>query len=266
MNAPYENAPRLFPKPEKDDRSTHAHRQLIGITGMLLPAVLWLMAGWRPMDVNNPWELLGSISAYYYTGAVSAFAGGLIGLALFLFSYLGYDNKYGHRDRVAAIIAGSAAVLVALFPTRVPSDLPEISWWTPPMGWIHYGSAAVLFSSFIFFSLFQFPRSRLDKKKLPTDKRVRNWIYIACGVAIVGCIAWVVIALFFEAPIFWPETLALEFFAVSWLVKGRADKTAVAAGRQALHYGRHPRQLVEKAWSALGGNRSAGPMPPQKEA
>src|SRR6266545_2173362 len=51
-------------------------------------------------------------------------------------------------------------------------------------------------------------------------------------------------ALITRAPIFWPEAVALEFFAVSWLVKGRADRTAAAAGRRTLHYGRHPGQLV----------------------
>ncbi|MFC1955918.1 hypothetical protein ACFLWZ_05265 [Chloroflexota bacterium] len=54
---------------------------------------------------------------------------------------------------------------------------------------------------------------------------------------------WAGIASFNGAPIFWPEALALEFFAVSWLVKGRADITAVAAGRRTLYYGRHPKQL-----------------------
>ena len=40
-----------------------------------------------------------SISAYYYSGAVSAFTGGLIAMALFLFAYRGYENNYGLRDR-----------------------------------------------------------------------------------------------------------------------------------------------------------------------
>ena len=58
--------------------------------------------------------------------------------------------------------------------------------------------------------------------------------YRVCGAAMVGCIAWAGSALFTGAPIFWPEALALEFFAVSWLVKGRADRTAVVVGRRTL--------------------------------
>jgi hypothetical protein len=45
--------------------------------------------------------------------------------------------------------------------------------------------------------------------------------------------------------------LALDLFAVSWLVKGRADRTIVAAGRWTLHYGRHLGQLVSDTWSAI---------------
>jgi hypothetical protein len=108
-------------------------------------------------------------------------------------------------------------------------------------------SAAVLFSCFIFFSLFQFPLSRAKKSEpLPPEKKLRNVIYISCDIAMVLCLVWVVYAEFTHMPIFWPEALALEFFAVSWLVKGRAYSTAVAAGRQSLSYARHPGQLVKE--------------------
>ena len=122
------------------------------------------------------------------------------------------------------------------------------------MATIHNVSAAVLFGAFIFFALFLFPKSKVKKgSRLPLDKRVRNGFYISCGVAMVVCIAWAAIAGVAQAPIFWPEALALEFFAVSWLVKGRAEHTAIAVGRRTLHYGRHPGQLVAKARSAIRG-------------
>ncbi len=244
----------LFPTPEADDLSSHVHRQFIGGLGLVLPVLLWLIAGWRPTEGLPRWELLGSVSAYYYTGAVAAFVGILIALAVFLFTYRGYNNEYRRRDRVAAIIAGTAAALVAFFPTDAPSDLSVPSWWTPRTGTMHYGSAVVLFAAFIFFSLFLFPKSKVKKgESLPPDKQVRNWIYIVCGIAMVVCMSWAGSTFFTGAPIFWPEALALEFFAVSWLVKGRADRTAVAAGRRSLYYGRHPGQLVGKVWSAIRG-------------
>jgi hypothetical protein len=238
LNMTDKNASSLFPDRETDDLSTHAHRQLIGGVGMVFPFLIWLIAGLRPTG-EYPWIPQTSISAYYYTGAVSAFAGMLIALSLFLFTYRGYDNKYYRRDRVAASISGAAAVLVALFPTSAPSDMLAPSWWAPRTGAIHLFSAAVLFGSFIYFSLIQFPMSSVEKgKPLPRDKRVRNAIYISCGVAMAVCMVWVFYASFIGAPIFWPEALALEFFAISWLVKGRAYTTVVVAGRKSLHYAR----------------------------
>jgi len=56
---------------------------------------------------------------------------------------------------------------------------------------------------------------------------------------------------FTEGSIFWPEAIALEFFAVSWLLKGRADWTLASAGMLTLHYGRHPGQLADKVWRII---------------
>jgi len=253
----------LYPKREVDDLSTHAHRQLIGSVGLVLPVLLWLIAGWRPIG-ERPWAPLGSISAYYYSGSVSAFAGMLVTLALFLFTYRGYANKYYRRDRLAAIIAGGAALLVALFPTAAPGELMVLAWWTPLIGIIHFASATVLFGCFIFFCFFQFPIANKKKKKpLSRAKKVRNVIYFLCGLAMTVCIGWVIYAAVIGAPIFWPEALALEFFAVSWLVKGRAYATAAAAGRKTLYYARHPRTLVEDVRSAVQSQPVAESVTPK---
>lgn len=258
MNASDDQERRFFAQTERDDLSSYAHRQLIGAVGLLLPILLWLIAGWRHTAILPAWKPLGSVSAYYYTGAVSFFAGALVALALFLFSYRGYQNEYGHRDRVAAVIAGGAAILVAFFPTDAPTKDLSFPWWTPPMGVIHYLAAVALFGSFIFFSLIQFPKSNVKKgNPVPMDKRVRNSIYIVCGVAMIACMAWAAISSWRGGSIFWPEVLALEFFAISWLAKGRADKTAVAVGKQTLHYGRHPQQLVSDVWDGVRGAPSA---------
>jgi hypothetical protein len=245
----------LFPAPESDDDlSSYFHRQFIGSLGLVLPVLLWLVAGLRPTDGLPRWGVLSSVSAYYYTGSVAALVGILIVLAGFLFTYRGYNNEHRLHDRVAAIVAGGAAVLVAFFPVRAPSDSLAPSWWTPRTGALHHVSAVVLFGAFIFFSLFLFPKTKVKTgEPLPRDKRTRNGIYISCGVAMVICMVWAGSALFTGASIFWPEALALEFFAVSWLVKGRADRTAVAAARRTVHYGRHPRQLVGDVWSAILG-------------
>jgi hypothetical protein len=253
MNTPVENRKKFFPEKEKDDESGHAHRQLVGSVGLLLPPLLWLIAGLRPLDIQIPWQPLGSVSAYYYTGAVSIFSGALIAMAIFLFSYKGYKNEYYKRDRLAAFIAGIAAVLVALFPTHAPEGYPVLPWWSPLTGVVHYAAAIILFSSFIFFAFFQFPRSKVTNlDEMPADKKFRNWIYKTCAGAMLACIIWAGVSLINQAPIFWPETLALEFFAISWLVKGRLDQTAVAASKQTMQYVKDPRQLVEDMKNVIG--------------
>lgn len=222
-----------------DDLSTHLHRQVIGCLGAMLPALLWMMAGRRPTAELSPWALLGSVSAYYHTSAVVAFVGVLAALGVYLLTYRGYKNG---PDRLAAAVAGVAAVLVAAFPTKPPEPLADPIWWSEHTKWIHYTAAAVLFSAFAFFSLVLFRKS--DQRQLAAEKKVRNAVYLLCGVGIVACMLWALIAARRKESIFWPEVLALECFALSWLVKGRAEWTAMRVVKGTIHYGRHPKQLV----------------------
>lgn len=215
-----------------DDRSDNAHRQLIGWIGFWLPWILFVIAAARPADPSARWTFLNSISAYYYTGAVAAFVGMLVALALFLITYRGYDNKYGWVDRVAAVTAGCAALLVAFFPTQAPEGFPKMPWWTPVDGVVHYFSAIVLFAMFALFCLWLFRLSTSAPK--PADKRRRNRLYVACGIVILISMAWVAIAGWKEKPIFLPESVALTAFAVSWLIKGRAPRTIAKAVRKTL--------------------------------
>lgn len=146
------------------------------------------------------------------------------------------------KDRTAATIAGLAAILVASFPTGVPGGVQAPSWWTERIGLIHGAAATVLFASFIFFSLFLFTRSGTPKPQ--AGKQARNAIYIICGLAMTVCMVWAIAAALRKAPIFWPETLALELFALSWLVKGRAVYTAGVVVSRTFQYGRHPHLLL----------------------
>jgi hypothetical protein len=233
-----------FPEPivepsNPDDRSSHLHRMAIGVMGLVLPPLLWLVSWWRPTEGLPRLAPLDSISAYYYTGATAIFVGVLASLAVFLFTYKGYKNKDLKLDVIAAIVAGAAAVGVAFFPTAAPGNLPELSWWTEFMKKIHYASAVVLFCSFSFYSLVLFPKTNIKKKDLPGDKKGRNVIYYLCGGFMVFCMVWAAMSGSRGGPIFWPESLALEAFAVSWLVKGKADKTIKLSGEWVVYHGGH---------------------------
>jgi len=242
--------PPLFPPREADDRSSYGQRQLIGYLGLVLPFALWLIAGWRPTNgIERQWEVLSSLSAYYYTGAVAVQVGILSALAVFLFTYRGYGNEHRRRDRVAALVAASAALLVALFPTAAPNPSLTLQWWGPWIGRIHHIAGVIQFCGFVVFALLLFPKSK--DKSLPADKRQRNYIYRFCGWGMVASVLWAAIAALSNASIFLPETVAVELFAISWLTKGRALKTLNALGTQTLYYTRNPRELVDKARSAV---------------
>jgi hypothetical protein len=207
---------------------------------MLLPPLLWLTVALRPLDPATRWEILPSISAYYHTGAVVAFTGILSALAVFLFTYRGYANGQGRRDRFAATIAATAAVIVAAFPSHVPTPIAAPTWWTEGIGEIHYIAAATLFGAFIFFCLVQFPISNTVGEPLARDKQIRNFVYRGCGILMIVFVAWAGISGYRQKSIFWPEALALECFALSWLVKGRAGHTASYVAERVVELVRKP--------------------------
>lgn len=214
----------MAPRSGPDDRSSHLHRQVIGWLGLGLPLLVVVFNHWRP-DPEIPPRLLTSISAYHFTEGVPAFAGILAALSVFLLTYRGYGNAWQRQDRVAAVVAGVAAAGVALFPTEPPVARASTAWWTVGIGVVHYVSATVLFSAFIFFALVLFPKTAPGAPPPTPDKIWRNRLYRACGVAMIGCLVWIAVASYFERTIFWPEALLLWVFAASWLIKGRTDET-----------------------------------------
>ena len=222
---------KLTPKvrtkvPERpDDLSDHAHRQLIGYVGLLLPFLLIVIA--RSRDGVEQWRNLTSISAYYYTGAAAAFVGMLISLSLFLFTYRGYRNEHNWADRAAAVTAAFAALGVAFFPTVAPRGAAPLTWWGRHDGILHHISAIVLFSMFAVFALFLF-RITPKGEQASKTKTWRNHAYLVCGLLIVASMIWALVNGLQGKPIFFPESVALVAFAMSWLIKGYAFRTIAA--------------------------------------
>jgi len=245
----------LFADSEPDDLSSHRYRQLIGGLGFFLPILLYVVAGVRPTEGLQNWALLDSVSAYYHTGAVAVFVGILAALGIFLVTYRGYDNPHKRWDRLTGGVAGIAVIGVALFPAKAPVGAANPSWWTSKTGAIHYGCALVLFSAFIVFSVILFPKTNTQNgTPLAPGKKARNLFYYLFGAGMLACMVWIAaVSVLSGGPIFWPEAIALECFALSWLLKGRADWTVAGAGRRALHYGRHPAVLMEKTLKAFRG-------------
>jgi hypothetical protein len=241
----------LFYLAEKDDQSSHLQRQVIGYLGLLLSPALYCLNRWRLTDGQPLGGPLDSVSAYYYSGAVAVFVGVLAALAVFLLTYRGYQNERRRWDRIAGMVAGLAALGVAFFPTKAPSYFTAPTWWSPYMYMAHNLSAAALFSSFAFFSLFLFPKKDPKMGVVPADKQRRNVVYIACGVVMVICMARIVFKAQGE-PIFWEEAAALSAFAVSWLTKGRALWTLPRLGIRMGQYLMDPKRFAGDLWDSLG--------------
>lgn len=202
-----------------EELSQQAHRRLIGVLGLLLPALVYLVAGTRPTDGLQSWRLLSAVSDYYYTGAVVVLVGVLVSLSLFLVTYPGYEGV--KADRIVSVTGGVATFAVAFFPTNAPHGVVALSWWRPWMGVVHIIAAIAMFVAFILFSVWLFRRSNIPKRRdRPAPKRRRDDICLACGLVMIACVAWSIAAGLMGASIFAPEAIAIEAFAISWLVKG----------------------------------------------
>lgn len=222
---------RAPPDERPVDLSNHAHQQLIGYLGLLLPVLLIVLTAMRPIAGQPTWMPWGSVSAYYYSGAVGVFVGVLFALSLFLLTYQGYSQSWA--DRALGRIGGVCAICVAVFPTGAPVGLDAPVWWTETVTRIHYISAALLFVVFILFSLWLFRRSDVPVgHPLPPEKKGRNRVFLICGIVMVVCVLWAGSSMFTGSPIFIPEAIALWAFAFSWLVKGRARRTLMQAVRR----------------------------------
>ncbi len=186
-------------------------RKSVGWIGVLLPAAL-------VVGTNIIGDVPGigpSISGYYDSRMGDVFVGAMCAVGLFMFFYAGYEPLDDWTGNAAAIFA----IGVALFPA--------VGEFPPWVRTIHLASATLFFLTLSFFSLFLFTRGVAPEKRTPR-KRVRNRIYIACGVVMVCALFAIFIYFQVREPgdtssfIFWGETIALIAFGVSWLTKGEA--------------------------------------------
>lgn len=186
-------------------------RKLIGILGIALPA---LMVLFNYISLKSL-KIEFSISDYYDNGSAGyVFVGVLFVLGFFLLSYKGYEKI----DDRTADIGCIAALGVALFPTTSKNYTVHV---------MHFVFAILLFSTFIFFSLYLF-RKTSGVKKVTKQKVLRNRVYVTCGIIMIVCIIGIALAslgLMGAAAskykiVFWLEAVALSSFGFSWIVKG----------------------------------------------
>ena len=210
-----------------DKRTYRRIRTAIGIIGFILP--LSLIIGTEVAFFQT--DKKPSISHYYYSNFREIFTGSLCAVGLFMLLYRGYGNaKWWKNDKLLTNIAGLMAFIVAFIPTEPKSGDTHLYSLIPNyhqnMNWIHLGSASILFISFSILSIFAFTEG--SKMETSPGMLHENKIYRFCGLGIVASILVIFIFLknnrlekMVPHMTLYMETLALFFFATSWLIKGR---------------------------------------------
>lgn len=207
-------------------------RKAVGFLGLALPIILVLGS----VLVGNCDEIQSSISDYYHTLMRDVFVGIICAIALFLFSYKGYEDD--KRDNIAGTLASFCALGVAIFPTSPENPVPLCDTpacnipaviTNPFISNLHFVFATSFFLVLTYFSLFLFTKTK-SMSTQTKQKKTRNSIYKTCGYIMLACIALIALYFFYLEkrylnlakfdPVFWLETIALWAFAVSWLIKG----------------------------------------------
>ncbi|MDI9882753.1 hypothetical protein [Flectobacillus longus] len=191
-------------------------RQLIGWLGILLPIAMLLES-----TLYCESSIRQSISHYYYSNLGDVFVGVLTALAVFLYSYRGYEKE---KDNQLTNLTALGALGVAYFPT----DGVEKGQWGDCSGiipkivshYIHLASACLFFLTLAILLLYFFTRTSKGKL-ISKQKKLRNKIYTICGITMLVCFGWIVIVSFWgNEHLFWQEFIALIAFGFAWLVKG----------------------------------------------
>lgn len=197
-------------------------RKMLGTLCLLL-APSSLLFGLFGLKTNLPgWYM--SISATYYANSKVFMIGLLYAIAVFFAAYRGYD-KY---DRTVAIIESITALGITLFPCKSP-DVPElVGMFNLPVSVsnvFHCICASILFLTFDFNVLILFRKSGPE----PTEKKkVRNLIYLICGIIIfIFMVLQIITSIFSFLPEWFPSTWLNEFFMLeafgfAYLVKSEA--------------------------------------------
>lgn len=179
-------------------------RAMIGWLGMLLPWIVVLLIGYFP----------ASISATWYTNACTVFMIILGSASLLLVSYKGYERI----DDIILTCSGIAGLGICLFPCSVPGVTGKVGTFLigeSVSNIIHFVCAIIFFGLLAYNSFFLFTKSSGEMTK---KKKIRNIIYKVCGVGMIASFA-IMLLPSFHVQVWLTETIALFFFAISFLTK-----------------------------------------------
>lgn len=179
-------------------------RAIIGWLGMLLPWIVVVLIGYFP----------NSISATWYTNACTAFMIILGSASVLLISYKGYEKL----DDIILTCSGIAGLGICLFPCKVTDSAEAVGTFLINNGVsdiIHIVCAVIFFGLLAYNSIFLFTKS---SGEMTNKKYIRNIIYRVCGIGMVTSFL-ILLLPDFHIKVWLMETVALFFFAISFLTK-----------------------------------------------
>ena len=179
-------------------------RAMIGWLAMLLPWMVVLLVGYFPK----------SISATWYTNACTVFMIILGSASLLLVSYKGYEKI----DDIILTCSGIMGLGICLFPCSVPNVSGKVGTFMIEEGTsqiIHTVCAIIFFALLSYNSIFLFTKS---SGEMTTRKKIRNIIYRVCGIGMLASFLIMLLPPFY-IQVWLTETIALFFFAISFLTK-----------------------------------------------
>lgn len=190
-------------------------RLVCGILGMLLPILAAVGAGLYRLHYSVPegfWSHLSISATYYMTPVLAAI---LTAASIVLMTYDGY----GKVDNLVTTASGVLGMLIVLFPCKCSLAGDYTGFFMLPANVsavIHNISACLFFVLLAFNSAFLFTQ---NNGKMTKQKKMRNKIYVACAIAMVIPMLWIVLPVWSPSKTFVAELIMLEAFGISWLVK-----------------------------------------------
>ena len=178
-------------------------RATIGWLGMLLPWIVVLLIGYFPQ----------SISATWYTNACTVFMIILGSASFLLISYKGYDLL----DDILLTCSGIAGLGICLFPCAITTAHEKVGTFlidNQVSNVLHGAFAVIFFGLLAYNSIFLFTKS---DGEVSGRKKKRNIIFKVCGFGML--ISFIILLLPIPCKVWIMETVALFFFAVSFLTK-----------------------------------------------
>ncbi len=155
-----------------------------------------------------------SISATWYTNACTVFMIILGSASFLLISYKGYEKI----DDILLTCSGIAGLGICLFPCSIDECHERVGTFlvdSQVSNIIHFISAIIFFGLLAYNSFFLFTKEAGEPTK---KKKIRNIIYRVCGVGMIGSFA-IMLLPEFRIQVWLTETIALFFFAISFLTK-----------------------------------------------